>query len=176
MPKNAKKWQRTAIRKFEVAALGVITISRGYFERCCSNKKTPPYHSNLSFVTLRTRRPTLLHAPAYRTPSEASPRRRCGHASRFLWGSNNRIVAVIMVLSQATSALDSASERVVQAALDAIMAKEKRTTVAIAHRLSTIRQADKIAVVDGGKVIEQGTYDELLLEDGGFAKLVAAQQ
>jgi len=81
-----------------------------------------------------------------------------------------------MVLSQATSALDSASERVVQAALDAIMAKEKRTTVAIAHRLSTIRQADKIAVVDGGKVIEQGTYDELLLEDGGFAKLVAAQQ
>ena len=64
----------------------------------------------------------------------------------------------------------------VQAALDAIMAKEKRTTVAIAHRLSTIRQADKIAVVDGGKVIEQGTYDELLLEDGGFAKLVAAQQ
>jgi len=67
-----------------------------------------------------------------------------------------------MVLSQATSALDSASERVVQAALDAIMAKEKRTTVAIAHRLSTIRQADKIAVVDGGKVVEEGTYAQLL--------------
>ena len=64
--------------------MGVITISRGYFERCCSNKKTPTYHSNLNFVTLRNRRPTLLRAPAYRTPSEASPRRRCGHASRFL--------------------------------------------------------------------------------------------
>ena len=73
-------------RKGEVDALGVILISRG-FERCCSNKKTPPYHSNLSFVTLRIRRPTLLRAPAYRTPSEANPRRRCGHASRFLWGN-----------------------------------------------------------------------------------------
>jgi len=61
--------------------LGVITISRGCFERCYSQKKTPPFHSNLSFVTLRNRRPTLLHAPAYCTPSEASPRRQCGHAS-----------------------------------------------------------------------------------------------
>ena len=69
--------------KSEVDELGVMTISRGCFERCCSN--TPPYHSNLSFITLRNRRPTLLRAPTYRTPSEASPRRRCGHASRFLW-------------------------------------------------------------------------------------------
>jgi len=78
--------------KREADALGVITISRGCFERCCSNKKTPPYpHSNLSFVTLRSWRPTLLRAPAYRTPSEASPRRRCGHASRHSrneWGAN----------------------------------------------------------------------------------------
>jgi len=68
----------------EVDALGVITISRGYFERCCRNKKKFPYHSNLSFVTLRNRRPTQLRAPAYCTPFEASPRRRCGHASQFL--------------------------------------------------------------------------------------------
>jgi len=64
--------------------VGVITISRGCFKRCCSNKKTTPYHSNRSLVTLRNRRPTLLRGPAYHTPSEASPRRRCGHASRFL--------------------------------------------------------------------------------------------
>jgi len=76
---------RAGLSKSEVDALGVITISRGCFERCCSNKKTPPYHSNLSFVTLRNRRPTPLRASAYRTPSKASPRRRCGHASRFLW-------------------------------------------------------------------------------------------
>jgi len=54
-------------QKSEVDALGVITISRGCFERVCSNKETPPYHSNLSFVTLRNRRPTLLRAPAYCT-------------------------------------------------------------------------------------------------------------
>ena len=77
----------------EVDALGVITISRGCFERCCSksNKKTPPYHSNLSFVALRNRRPTLLRASAYLTPSEASPRRRCGHASQFLWENELRL-------------------------------------------------------------------------------------
>jgi len=63
-------------KKSEVDALSVNTTSRGCFERCCSNKKTPPYHSNLSFVTLRNQRPTLLRAPAYRTPSEASPWRR----------------------------------------------------------------------------------------------------
>ena len=78
----------------EVDALGVITISRECFERYCSNRKTPPYHSNLSFVARRNRRPTLLRAPAYRTPSEASPRRRCGHAGRFLceaggWGGGS---------------------------------------------------------------------------------------
>jgi len=51
----------------QVDALGVIAISRGCIERCCSNKKPPPYHLNLSFVTFRNRRPTLLRAPAYRT-------------------------------------------------------------------------------------------------------------
>ena len=50
--------------KSEVDALGVITISRGCFERCCSNKKTLPYHSSLSFVALQNRRPTVLRAPA----------------------------------------------------------------------------------------------------------------
>jgi len=70
-----------SLSKREVDAVGVITTSRGCFERCCSNKKTPPYHSNLSFVTLRTRRPTLLRAAAYRTASEASTR-RCA-AMRF---------------------------------------------------------------------------------------------
>jgi len=67
--------------------LGIIAISRGCFERCCSNQKTPQYHSNLGFVTLRNRRPTLLHASAYRTRPRLAfgdPRRRCGHASRFL--------------------------------------------------------------------------------------------
>ena len=91
----AQAWELKTKSKCEVDALGVITISRGCFERCCSNKKTPPYHSNLSFVTLRTRRPTLLRAPAYCTPSEASPRRRCGHARRFLRGATQRSTRLV---------------------------------------------------------------------------------
>jgi len=69
---------------------GVTTISRGCFKRCCSTTITPPYHSNLSSVTLRNWRPTLLRAPAYRTPSEAGPRRWCGRASRFRWNGECR--------------------------------------------------------------------------------------
>jgi len=84
---------RHTTTKSEVDALGVRTISPGWFERCCSNQKTPPYHSNLSFVTLRNRRPTLLRAPAYRRPSEASPRRRCGHVS--LENSVSRVCGVV---------------------------------------------------------------------------------
>ena len=82
---------------------------------------------------------------------------------------------VVLLLDEATSALDNESERVVQAALDEIMAKQKRTTVVIAHRLSTIRNADKIAVVNDGKILEQGTHDELLANKNLYANLVMAQ-
>jgi len=83
----------------------------------------------------------------------------------------------VLLLDEATSALDNESERVVQAALDEIMAKQKRTTIVIAHRLSTIRGADKIAVVNKGAVVEQGTYDELLsIGDKGLFHLLASRQ
>eukprot|EP00966_Prymnesium_polylepis_P145910 3370688-Prymnesium_polylepis.1 len=81
----------------------------------------------------------------------------------------------VLLLDEATSALDNESEKVVQAALDELMAKQKRTTVVIAHRLSTIRGADVIAVVSRGRVAEQGTHDELLVEGGIYAKLVETQ-
>jgi ATP-binding cassette subfamily B (MDR/TAP) protein 1 len=76
----------------------------------------------------------------------------------------------ILVLDEATSALDVESERVVQAALDEIMAKQKRTTIVIAHRLSTIRNADKIAVVSSGQVVEEGPHHELVERQGGLYK------
>jgi len=83
----------------------------------------------------------------------------------------------VLLLDEATSALDNESERIVQAALDEIMAKQKRTTVVIAHRLSTIRNADKIAVVDKGRVVEEGTYEELLqIKNGHFHKLAKKQE
>ncbi|ETP30239.1 hypothetical protein F442_20703, partial [Phytophthora nicotianae P10297] len=78
----------------------------------------------------------------------------------------------ILLLDEATSALDSESEKVVQEALDKVMALKRRTTIVIAHRLSTIRRADKICVVSGGKIAEQGTHQELLQLNGIYAGLV----
>jgi len=74
----------------------------------------------------------------------------------------------ILVLDEATSALDAESERIVQAALDELLRAQRRTTIVIAHRLSTIRNADKIAVVSGGRVVEEGPHDELVDREGGI--------
>ncbi|WP_455263018.1 ABC transporter ATP-binding protein [Porphyromonas sp.] len=79
----------------------------------------------------------------------------------------------ILILDEATSALDTKSERLVQSALDHLM--EGRTTIVIAHRLSTIIHADIICVVDDGRIVEQGTHDELLALGGHYAKLHAIQ-
>ncbi len=79
----------------------------------------------------------------------------------------------VLVLDEATSALDTISERHVQAALEPLM--QGRTTIAIAHRLSTIRAADVIFVVDAGRVVEQGTHDDLLAAGGRYAELYQQQ-
>ena len=75
----------------------------------------------------------------------------------------------ILLLDEATSALDTGSEAKVQAALDEL--SKGRTTLVIAHRLSTIRDAQKIVVMDAGRVIEQGTHDALLTAGGTYAAL-----
>ncbi|MXZ24335.1 MAG: ABC transporter ATP-binding protein [Caldilineaceae bacterium SB0665_bin_21] len=79
----------------------------------------------------------------------------------------------ILILDEATSALDTASERYVQAALEPLM--DRCTTIAIAHRLSTIMSADVIFGVDQGRIVEQGTHQELLTRDGLYANLYAEQ-
>ncbi|MFC0199382.1 ABC transporter ATP-binding protein [Paracoccus rhizosphaerae] len=81
--------------------------------------------------------------------------------------------APVLLLDEATSALDTASERLVQDALDRL--SEGRTTLVIAHRLSTIRNADKIVVLDAGRVVEEGSHDQLMAKGGAYARLVALQ-
>jgi ATP-binding cassette subfamily B protein len=101
---------------------------------------------------------------------------------RFSGGEKQRIAIArtilrdppILILDEATSALDTETERAVQQELDDLAAG--RTTLAIAHRLSTVRDAEQIAVLDGGRLAELGTHDELLAADGRYAAMVGVQQ
>jgi ATP-binding cassette subfamily B protein len=79
----------------------------------------------------------------------------------------------ILILDEATSALDAATERKLQIALDEVM--KGRTTFVIAHRLATIRNADRILVFDGGRIVESGSFDQLVAQGGRFAELARAQ-
>jgi ATP-binding cassette, subfamily B, bacterial MsbA len=79
----------------------------------------------------------------------------------------------ILILDEATSALDSESERLVQDALDVLM--KNRTSIVIAHRLSTVQHADEIVVMRDGKIIEQGSHEELMQRGGEYGKLVELQ-
>lgn len=105
-----------------------------------------------------------------------------GHNGQQLSGGQRQRLAIaraiykdapILILDEATSALDSESERLVQTALERLMTG--RTSIVIAHRLSTIEHADSVAVLEGGRLLEQGTHAELVARGGLFARLHALQ-
>jgi ATP-binding cassette subfamily B protein len=107
---------------------------------------------------------------------------QAGERGRMLSGGERQRLSIarallkdppILILDEATSALDAVTEAKVNAALDEVM--KGRTTFVIAHRLSTIRNATRILVFDGGRVIESGTFDELVAKGGRFAELARAQ-
>ncbi|KAK8101926.1 multidrug resistance protein 3 [Apiospora kogelbergensis] len=109
---------------------------------------------------------------------------RVGPGGGMLSGGQRQRVAIarallrdpaILLLDEATSALDAASERIVQAALDALAAGRRRTTVAVAHRLSTVRGADLICVLDRGRIVEAGSHEELVRARGRYWGLLEMQ-
>jgi ATP-binding cassette subfamily B protein len=81
--------------------------------------------------------------------------------------------APLLLLDEATSSLDAHSERLVQEALERLM--KSRTTVVIAHRLATTRAADRIIVMDGGRIVEEGTHQSLNKANGLYASLARLQ-
>ena len=107
---------------------------------------------------------------------------RLGESGTLLSGGQRQRLAIarallkdapLLILDEATSALDSESERAIQDALKEVM--KDRTTLVIAHRLSTIENADQVIVLRRGRVIEQGTHDELLAQNGAYSRLYQTQ-
>ena len=145
--------------------------------------------NNIAYGRLDISRQKIIHAAKLAFADEFISRLPEGYDTRvgengvLLSGGQRQRIAIarailknapILILDEATSALDSESERYIQVALEEVM--KNRTTIVIAHRLSTIKYADKIIVMQHGRIVEQGTHQELLNMQGHYAQLQGMQQ
>ncbi len=125
----------------------------------------------------------VANAHAFITQKENGYQTNIGDRGSKLSGGERQRVTIaravlknppILILDEATSSLDTESERLVQDAINNMM--QNRTCVVIAHRLSTIRHADEIIVLQKGRIVERGTHEQLLSQQGFYKKLVEMQE
>lgn len=144
--------------------------------------------NNIAYGSFDVSREQIIHAAKLAFADEFIARlpqgydTRVGENGMLLSGGQRQRLAIarailkdapVLILDEATSALDSESERYIQLALNEVM--KNRTTLVIAHRLSTIQQADKIIVLDKGRIVEHGTHQQLLAHNGHYAQLYRIQ-
>nr|XP_033787111.1 ATP-dependent translocase ABCB1 [Geotrypetes seraphini] len=164
------------------AQIGIVSQEPILFD--CSIKENIAYGDNSREVSegeiVNAAKAANIHSFIECLPDKYST--RVGDKGTQLSGGQKQRIAIaralirrpkILLLDEATSALDTESEKVVQEALD--KAREGRTCIVIAHRLSTIQNADKIAVIQNGKIVEQGKHQQLLAQKGFYHSLVTIQ-